>query len=154
MAVDESIHIEQAGKEDAAEIASVLRQSIQEMLSFLPALHTPEEDLEFVRDRMLASNVLFVARDREGVLVGFIAFDDSWINHLYLLKRCTRFGIGTRLLNIAKAERQHLQLWCFQRNEIGRSFYEKHGFTIVKETDGADNEEKEPDVLLEWRQRI
>lgn len=28
--------------------------------------------------------------------------------------------------------------------------YTRHGFRVLKETDGAQNEEKEPDALLEW----
>ena len=145
-----SIRIEPAVIEDAAQIAHVLRQSICEALPFLPKLHTPDEDFEFVRERLIPSNQVYVARMSDGTIVGYIAFDDNWINHLYLLMRCTRAGIGTQLLNIAKSQRSHLKLWCFQKNESARRFYEKHGFIISKETDGSGNEEKEPDVLYEW----
>lgn len=41
-------------------------------------------------------------------------------------------------------------MWVFQRNEGARAFYAKHGFTEVERTDGAANEEREPDVLLAW----
>jgi hypothetical protein len=61
-----------------------------------------------------------------------------------------RRGIGSRLLNIAKAQRTKLRLWAFQRNEIAKQFYSERGFYALKETDGAENEEKEPDVLFEW----
>ena len=43
-----------------------------------------------------------------------------------------------------------LQLWAFQRNTAARAFYEAHGFTVQRLTDGSGNEEGEPDVLYAW----
>ena len=43
-----------------------------------------------------------------------------------------------------------LQLWTFQRNLRARAFYEKLAFAPVRFTDGASNEEREPDVLYAW----
>jgi hypothetical protein len=48
------------------------------------------------------------------------------------------------------ARLSHLSLWTFQRNQQARHFYESKGFVPVKETDGADNEEHEPDALYTW----
>jgi hypothetical protein len=45
----------------------------------------------------------------------------------------------------------HLHLWTFQRNAQARRFYEARGFALVEETDGAGNEEKEPDALYLWK---
>ena len=35
-------------------------------------------------------------------------------------------------------------------NEPARRFYRRHGFVEVGRTDGARNEEREPDVRLAW----
>lgn len=43
-----------------------------------------------------------------------------------------------------------LQLWAFQRNLRAIKFYERHGFRLVRETDGSGNEEREPDALYAW----
>jgi hypothetical protein len=48
------------------------------------------------------------------------------------------------------SKRDRLKLFAFQRNVNARAFYEKHGFTAVTFSDGAETEEKEPDVLYEW----
>jgi hypothetical protein len=40
-----------------------------------------------------------------------------------------------------------LQFWTFQRNVQARRFYEARGFALIQQTDGAQNEEKEPDAL-------
>ena len=39
-----------------------------------------------------------------------------------------------------------VNLWTFQRNTGARRFYERNGFIAVDLTDGASNEEREPDV--------
>ena len=44
-----------------------------------------------------------------------------------------------------------LSLWTFQRNAAARRFYERRGFTLVEETDGSRNMEKEPDALYAGR---
>jgi len=59
-------------------------------------------------------------------------------------------GIGTRLLQIAQRALPRLYLWTFQGNVRARRFYERRGFQLVKETNGAHNEEKEPDALYFW----
>jgi hypothetical protein len=38
----------------------------------------------------------------------------------------------------------------FQRNIRARRFYESRGFHLVEETDGAANEEREPDARYRW----
>ena len=63
-------------------------------------------------------------------------------------------GTGSTLLQKAmECAGGLLELWTFQRNHAARRFYERHGFTAVVFTDGADNEEREPDVLYRWQAR-
>jgi ribosomal protein S18 acetylase RimI-like enzyme len=59
-------------------------------------------------------------------------------------------GVGTELLDIAKRGSGQLQLWTFQRNAQARRFYEARGFALAEQTDGARNEEKEPDARYLW----
>jgi GNAT superfamily N-acetyltransferase len=69
----------------------------------------------------------------------------------YVEPDAQRSGIGSALLEAAKTRRPAgLRLWVFQRNHAARAFYAQHGFAEVELTDGADNEEREPDVLLAW----
>lgn len=84
------------------------------------------------------------------VLVGIIAFREGWIEQLYVLPYAQGRGVGAALLEIARSAAKNLSLWTFQRNTAARRFYERRGFVIVKETDGSENEEHEPDVLYRW----
>ena len=59
-------------------------------------------------------------------------------------------GVGSELLQVAKRGFNRLQLWTFQRSLGARRFYEARGFALVEETDGAGDEEKEPDARYLW----
>jgi GNAT superfamily N-acetyltransferase len=69
---------------------------------------------------------------------------------LYVLPQAQGDHVGTKLLQIAQDSFSRLHLWTFQRNLRARRFYEARGFALVRETDGAGNEEKEPDALYLW----
>jgi GNAT superfamily N-acetyltransferase len=65
---------------------------------------------------------------------------------LYVQPDAQRRGVGTELLQVAKSSFDRLQLWTFQCNVPARRFYEGRRFALVQETDGARNEENEPDA--------
>ena len=132
---------------DAA--ARVHRASFDHALPWLTGLHTPEEDRWFYRERMFATCTLWGDFDGDA-MIGMIAFHDDWIEQLYVLPEAQRQGVGTALLEIARQTSNRLQLWTFQRNGQARRFYESRGFALVEETDGAGNEEKEPDARYLW----
>lgn len=135
---------------DAQAIATVLRAAFRVSLPFLPDLHTPQDDLWFVRERMLVQNEVWVAEEG-GEVVGFIGFREGWIDHLYVHPDWQGRGIGPQLLAKPLSLRQSRRLWTFQKNARARKFYEARGFKLVELTDGSGNEEKEPDALYEWR---
>ncbi len=133
------------------EVARVLRASFRHTYPTFPELHTDEEDRAFFTDVVFPKNEIYIAEDASGKIVGFIAFNDEFIDHLYLLSEVQRQGIGSKLIELALTHSDHLKLWTFQENTSAIAFYKKHGFSVILETDGAGNEEKQPDVLLERR---
>jgi ribosomal protein S18 acetylase RimI-like enzyme len=81
-----------------------------------------------------------------------MAINRSNIDHLYLLPGYYRKGIGTMLLNHAKALRPAgLTLYAFEANVRACTFYRNHGFHAMKRGDGSDNEAQMPDILFQWR---
>lgn len=84
--------------------------------------------------------------------VGLLLLEDDWVHSLYVAPGLTGQGIGTVLLDLAKSRRPAgLGLWVFETNTGARRFYERHGFVVLRRTDGADNEERRPDLELAWR---
>ena len=137
---------------DAAEIAALFATS-RRLLTFLPDLHTVEEDQVYVRDKVLRDFRVTVA-ERNGAIVGFMAELEGWIEHLYIDAAQLRSGVGSALIADAQSRNEDLQLWCFADNLRGRAFYERMGFEAVKFTDGAGNEQKAPDILYRWEREF
>jgi GNAT superfamily N-acetyltransferase len=122
-------------------------------MPYLPELHSDEEVRIWTRDTLLVRAEVWVA-EVAGRPIGYMALAGGMLDHLYVAPGHQGVGIGSLLLNKAKALRPTgLQLYAFQRNHRARAFYEAHGFAPVGLSDGADNEEKEPDVLYQWPAR-
>jgi putative acetyltransferase len=143
--------VAKASRDQMPGVAGVFTASRLHALPYLPKLHTPAEDIEYLTNVVFPQNDIRVARQRDSSeILGFIAFTPEWVNHLYLLPQARRNGIGRRLLSLAKEHALTLDLWTFQRNSAARQFYERNGFKVVRRTDGSENEEREPDVQLRW----
>ena len=114
-----------------------------------PPVHSDDEIVEWFRNHVMATQAVWVAAEGS-TIVGVLVLSPGWIEHLYLRPERTGAGIGSRLLDRAKAESSgRLDLWTFVSNTGARRFYERHGFVIVDGTDG-DNEEGEPDLRYRW----
>ncbi|MGI8841133.1 MAG: GNAT family N-acetyltransferase [Caulobacteraceae bacterium] len=135
--------------EDMDAAARVHRAAFDDRLCWLSGRHTPAEDRHYFRDHVFNTCEIWGGADAEE-LVGIVAFREGWVDHLYVLPIAQNRGVGTRLLSVAQTAFPQLSLWTFQRNTGARRFYETRGFVVVELTDGAANEEKEPDVLYRW----
>ena len=134
---------------DADEIAEVYYTSFR-LLTFLPMLHTLDSYRWYIANRMLREWVVTVAEDDSGI-ASFLGRRGEEVGQLYTRPDCIGKGAGTQLIEAAKASGVAvLQLWCFQANARARRFYEARGFRAIQFTDGADNEERTPDVRYRW----
>ncbi|MDX8527291.1 GNAT family N-acetyltransferase [Mesorhizobium sp. MSK_1335] len=143
------ITLHPATASDAAVIAKLMRASLH-AFDWMPLLHTPEEDLFFIRDILLPGQQVTVA-EAGGRILGFIAVDGDWVEQLYLDPAWTGQRIGGRLLAEATVGMPRVKLHCFQANTAARRFYERHGFRAGAFGDGSTNEEGLPDILYVLR---
>lgn len=133
-----------AGPPDVAQIARVLGDWCRDT-AWLPKQHTPAQDLWFAGS-LMKTHVLRVGF-AEGL--GFLARMGPRIDALYLAPEARGRGLGRALLDEAKTA-GHLGLYTFQANLDARRFYAREGFHEVRFTNGAENDEKLPDVWMEW----
>ena len=66
-------------------------------------------------------------------IIGFISMIDDEIGGLFVLPQNHSSGIGTKLVNYVSQLHEKLEVEVFEKNQIGRSFYNKYGFEIIKE---------------------
>ncbi len=123
-------------------------------MTYLPPV--PEEHLSVIAGIIERHEEVWVAEE-SGRPLGFLAIDRSqrngWdvLEKLYVDPDAQNQGVGAALLEHAKALRPDgLVLWVFQKNTGARRFYKRHGFRLVKLTNGAENMEREPDALYRW----
>jgi ribosomal protein S18 acetylase RimI-like enzyme len=137
-----------ARERDAQEIARLHHIVRDASMPYLPKLHTVDETAAYFK-HVIARRTTQLAKTGD-LLVGYCAYGDGWLDHLYVLPNYQRLKIGSALLRKAMTSCPTLKLWVFQKNHEAIGFYENAGFKLVRETDGLENEEREPDALYAW----
>ncbi|SOE00807.1 GNAT family N-acetyltransferase [Blastococcus haudaquaticus] len=136
---------------DSGGVADVWLRSFGAALPTVSRAHSDDEVRSWVRDVLVPRHDTWVA-EVGGAVVGVLALSEGWLDQLYLDPAWRGRGIGDRFMALARRRQPAgLQLWTFQVNESAQRFYERHGFVAVERTDGAGNEEREPDVRYVWR---
>ncbi len=109
----------------------------------------PEDDLRQFRDVVMRECDVWLAVEGAAV-VGLLALAPGRVEQLHVEPRCQGRGIGTALLDHAKAAfPRGLTLFTHQRNERARAFYERRGFRAVA-FGVSPPPESEPDVEYAW----
>ena len=136
---------------DVEALVEIHVSSVREAMPWLPQLHTREETVEWMRHHVLVRLQVWVA-ESEGQVVGYAALGPGELEQLFVRPGSQGQGVGRMLLEHAKTlEPGGIELWVFQRNTRARAFYEAHGFQPISFTDGARNEEREPDARYAWK---
>lgn len=146
-------HLRLASPVESHDVAAVLIESRHAAFPAVPeSAHPDGETRQWVRDHLMRETSVWVAAAPSDDPVAVMALRDGWLEQLYVLPNWSGQGIGSQLLELAKEQNPAgLQLWTFVSNAAARAFYEKRGFVVVEQTDGASNEEREPDLRMVWR---
>jgi len=151
---DPTVSLRPARADDPAEAEAVAGVHLRSRRSapMPPSVHPPEDVRAFLAARLSATSPdeTWVA-EVDDVVVGYLRMTPTWVDDLYVDPAHAGQGVGTMLLDLAKALRPDgFGLWVFASNAPARAFYARHGLSEVERTDGAGNEEREPDVGLRW----
>lgn len=115
----------------------------------MPRIHTRAEDLAHA-GAMIKRGWVRVA-EQDGQVTGFSAHDAGEVNALYVAQAARGRGVGSELLKQLQVKQPQLGLWTFAANTLAQAFYLRHGFVEMRRTDGADNDEKLPDIWYVWQ---
>ncbi|BCW90135.1 hypothetical protein sos41_33030 [Alphaproteobacteria bacterium SO-S41] len=144
--------LRRATTDDIPIVAAGFLAARKVMLDIVPMVHPDESVLPWMRDVLFPTTEMWVA-EVQGRVAAMMSLSAGWVEHLYADPSAQGGGVGTALLDLAKANAHGaggLQLWTFQGNAGARRFYERRGFIAVAFTDGAGNEERTPDVRYVW----
>ncbi len=80
--------------------------------------------------------------EENGVLIGFISMLENEVAGLFVNPNQQTKGIGTQLVDYAAKLHNELEVEVFEKNKIGRPFYDKYGFKFIKKYfDKVSNQE-------------
>lgn len=138
---------------DMAAIAEVFIASRSAAIPYMPApVHPPHEVHAFYAglEHERPEREAWVAEDQRGV-VAFAEVVYDWLDAFYVHPDAQGEGIGSALLDLVKTLRPAgFSLWVFESNIPARAFYARHGLVERERTDGSGNEERSPDIRMEW----
>jgi GNAT superfamily N-acetyltransferase len=148
-----------AGVDDAEALSTLFLEAREVAYPSMPRLvHPPDDVRRWFRSRFDAADVAGVEvwmAERDDVPVALLLLEDAWLHSLYVAPGLTGQGIGAVLLDLAKSLRPDgLGLWVFESNVDAQRFYRRHGFRVVRRTDGSENEEREPDIEMAWNAEL
>ena len=116
---------------------------------FDPSLHSVEETCVFYREAF-AKGPIWGAFDGDA-LVGHLALEQGWVEHLYVEPTRHGEGIGRMLLERAMREQDDLQLYTYAANERARRLYEAAGFVAEEFGFSPEDDGRVPNVRYRWQ---
>lgn len=70
--------------------------------------------------------------EMEGNVVGFISMIKNEVGAIFLLPEFHGNGIGKKLMDTVAEIHKTLEVEVYEKNKIGRDFYERYGFVFMK----------------------
>jgi ribosomal protein S18 acetylase RimI-like enzyme len=129
------------------ELVRMWRESFEHGVAILDP--HPIEEQEHYLDAIVLPNHQVKVAFLDGKMVGFVAANATAVSQLYVRTGFERRGIGTRMLEWAKAQSGGtLWLFTFAHNSVARAFYERHGFRIAAL--GHEPHWNLDDIRYEW----
>lgn len=84
-----------------------------------------------IRDIYLPNTITYVAED-DGRVVGFTSLIGDEVGAIFVLPELHGKGLGRALMDSASKGKDFLEVEVFEKNNIGRPFYESYGFEELK----------------------
>ena len=72
--------------------------------------------------------------EENDIIYGFISMIGNEIGGLFVLPNDQSRGIGTQLVDFIKKQHKEIEVEVFEKNNIGRSFYNKYGFELINKS--------------------
>lgn len=99
---------------------------------FIPARYW-KENYETVKQMMPQAEILVYVSEGTGQVEGFLGLMGDEVAGLFVGESAQSQGVGTQLLNRAKARRTQLFLSVYRENTRALAFYQREGFSIQQE---------------------
>lgn len=103
-------------------------------------------NIEFVR-QSLPNAEIYIYEDNDSI-EGFLGVIDEYIAGIFVNKRYRSLGIGKKLLDNVKIDKNQLSLSVYEKNKRAINFYRREGFSV--EAQQFDKDTNESELLMTW----
>ncbi len=129
-------HFRSGQQSDVVACIDILRDWADET-PWMAELDELEPMQNFWRD-LFKTNLVWVA-ELEDRIVGFCTRDDDNIGALYVAPEMRSTGIGKSLLDMAKADRDWISVWAYEKNKQALKFYRREGLIEISREIESDS---------------
>ena len=91
-----------------------------------------KKERENIRNKWIPRSETWVY-ELEGVVIGFISLIGIEVGAIFVAPNRYGQGFGRALMDHAKSIHNTLEVEVFKENTIGRKFYDRQGFIVIKE---------------------
>ena len=145
------LHVREATSDDVPAVVAVFGRARSEAMPWLPVLHTHDEDLTHFGHALTGDGHRAWVATIDDAVVAFSAVGHGDLDHLYVDPDAQGRGVGAALFETVRAAfPDGFSFWVFTANVRAQAFYERLGARPLYATDGADNEERLPDLRYRW----
>ena len=127
-------------KQDIDQIMNVWSQASTLAHPFLYSEFVKKVELD-MKNIYIPNTETWVYEENNSV-VGFISMLNNEIAGLFVSPNNHSKGIGTQLVDFINKKHKELEVEVFEKNVIGRAFYDKYGFTLIKQYTHEESENK------------
>lgn len=100
-----------------------------------------EKEAQHIRDIYMPNTQTWIY-EKDQKIAGFIAMMGNEVGAIFVHPDFHGQGIGTQLMHYVAQFHATLEVEVFEKNVIGRAFYDKYGFKTIKERIHEDTQER------------
>ena len=135
-------------RDDINKVADIWLDTNIKAHNFIPAEYW-KSNFKSVKEALLLAEVYVYEYDTE--IQGFTGLNDEYVEGVFVSDEYQSQGIGARLLNYIKNNRDKLSLSVYQKNSRAISFYQREGFEI--QCEALDEATGEKEYVMIWQPR-
>ena len=135
-------------RDDINKVADIWLDTNIKAHNFIPDEYW-KSNFKSVKEALLLAEVYVYEYDTE--IQGFIGMNGEYIEGAFVSDEYQSQGIGARLLNYIKNNRDKLSLSVYQKNSRAISFYQREGFEI--QCEALDEAAGEKEYVMIWQPR-
>jgi len=141
------MHIRKLKTSDIDQIVQLWYETSVQAHDFIPASYWMQNKTKMASEYLPQSQTYLAIIDDQ--IAGFVSMIDNYLAAIFIKTEMQRKGIGKRLIDYIKQQRNTIQLKVYRENSNSIDFYKSQGFVFLCES--IDQPTGQIECLMEWK---